>query len=245
MKKLWQSLHDRMNSTLVMTIIVALIGAGVGFFFPLQSSAVPARPAHTWQELMNGLKAVGLPLPMVGSIALWMLLYIYWEVAAHHAAAAVETESRPSRFIHVLLLNVAQLILFLPVYGLRARFIPNQLFLILIGFIIQLGFLIFALWARRSLGQNWSGAIATTVNQQLLQSGPYKFIRHPIYTGLLGMYLGTSFISGELHALVGFAIAALAYWRKIRLEEQHLHALFGSEYEEYCSTTWALIPGII
>jgi protein-S-isoprenylcysteine O-methyltransferase Ste14 len=174
-----------------------------------------------------------------------MLLYIYWEVAARRASPAVETESRPSRFIHVLLLNVAQLILFLPVYGLRVRFIPNQIFLILLGFSIQLGFLIFAIWARRSLGKNWSGAIATTVNQQLLQSGPYKFIRHPIYTGILGMYLGTAFISGEIHALVGLAIAALAYWRKIRLEEQHLHDLFGAVYEEYCNTTWALIPGVI
>src|ERR1044071_5211988 len=116
MKKLWHYLRTRMNPTLVLTIIGALVGAVVGFFLPLQSGT---QPVHSWQGLMNDLKTVGLPLPMVVSIALWMLLYIYWEVAARHAAAKVETESRPSRFIHVLSLNVAQLILFLPVYGLR------------------------------------------------------------------------------------------------------------------------------
>ena len=245
MKKLWYYIRDRMNPTLMMTIIGALIGAGVGVFLSMQNGSVTQQPVHSWQELINGLKTVGLPLPMVGSIGLWMFLYIYWEAAARRAAVTIEIESRPSRFTHVLLLNVAQLMLFLPVYGLRARFIPNLFVFTVLGFSIQLGFLLWAVWARRILGQNWSGAIATTINQQLLQSGPYKFIRHPIYTGLLGMYLGTAFISGEIHALIGFALAVLAYWRKIRLEEQHLHDLFGAEYEEYCSTTWALIPGIV
>src|SRR5215468_5375446 len=107
MKKLWHYLRNRMNPTLVMTIIGALVGAVIGFFLPSRSGA---QPAHSWQGLMNDLKTIRLPLPMVGSIALWMFLYIYWEVAARRAAAKVETESRPSRFIHVLLLNVAQLI---------------------------------------------------------------------------------------------------------------------------------------
>ena len=245
MKKLWRSIREKVGTNSIWMIIGGLIGAGIGIFFTKEYIPDTSQPVHTWRELAANLKLIGLPIPMVFSITLWMILYIYWEVAAKRAAATTETESRPSRLVHILLLNVAQLILFIPVPGLRARFIPNQISLIILGLSLQLGFLFWAIWARRSLGQNWSGAIATTVDQQLLRSGPYRFVRHPIYTGILGMYLSTALVSGEVHALVGLTLAVIAYWRKIRLEEQHLHALFGAAYKEYCSTTWALIPGII
>ena len=78
----------------------------------------------------------------------------------------------------------------------------------------------------------------------MIRFGPYRFVRHPIYTGLLGLYFGTMVVSGEMHALLGMALAAVAYWRKIRIEEAHLSQLFGPAYEEYRSATWALVPGL-
>jgi protein-S-isoprenylcysteine O-methyltransferase Ste14 len=80
------------------------------------------------------------------------------------------------------------------------------------------------------------------VEHQLIRSGPYSLLRHPIYTGLLTMYVGTAVVSGEWLALVGLAMAGFAYWRKIRLEEANLNMGFGAEYDAYRRDTWALVP---
>ena len=77
-----------------------------------------------------------------------------------------------------------------------------------------------------------------------MRTGPYRSVRHPIYSAILGMYLGSALVSGEAHALVGLALAMAAYWRKIRLEEQHLLSLFGPAYADYRRTTRSLIPGV-
>ena len=78
----------------------------------------------------------------------------------------------------------------------------------------------------------------------MIRSGPYRMLRHPIYTGLLTMYLGTVFVTGEWLALIGLAMALFAYWRKIRLEEANLNVAFGADYDAYCRDTWALVPGL-
>jgi protein-S-isoprenylcysteine O-methyltransferase Ste14 len=62
--------------------------------------------------------------------------------------------------------------------------------------------------------------------------------------GLLAMYVGGALITGEWLAVVGVAMAVLAYWRKIRLEEANLKVAFGAEYDSYRGDTWTLIPGL-
>ena len=62
---------------------------------------------------------------------------------------------------------------------------------------------------------------------------------------MLGMFLGTALVSGELHALLGLLVIGVAYWRKVRLEEQHLRGVFGEAYDEYRRKSWALIPGVL
>jgi protein-S-isoprenylcysteine O-methyltransferase Ste14 len=101
-----------------------------------------------------------------------------------------------------------------------------------------------AIWARRHLGRNWSGAVAVAVDHQLVRSGPYRVVRHPIYTAMLGMYAGTGLVSGELHALLALGVVMAAYGRKIPLEERTLGEVFGPAYEAYRRETWALIPGL-
>ena len=101
-----------------------------------------------------------------------------------------------------------------------------------------------AIWARRHLGRNWSGEITIKVDHQLVRSGPYKLLRHPIYTGLLAMYAGIAIVTGEWLGMVGFAMAVFAYWRKIRLEEMDLKVAFGADYEAYRCDTWSLVPGL-
>jgi protein-S-isoprenylcysteine O-methyltransferase Ste14 len=113
-----------------------------------------------------------------------------------------------------------------------------------VGLIIQGIGILLAVYARRHLGRNWSGEIAIKVDHKLVRTGPYRVVRHPIYTAVLTMYAGSAAVSGELHALLGLVLAAFAYGRKVRLEEAVLMQSFGTDYRDYRSATWALVPGL-
>jgi protein-S-isoprenylcysteine O-methyltransferase Ste14 len=113
------------------------------------------------------------------------------------------------------------------------------------GLCIQMVSGMVGVWARRHLGPNWSGEIATKTDHRLIQSGPYRFVRHPIYTAMLGMFLGSAIVSGQLHAALGLAMAAGAYWRKIRLEEVKLRQAFGPAYDAYRCETGSLVPRLL
>ncbi len=77
-----------------------------------------------------------------------------------------------------------------------------------------------------------------------MRSGPYRILRHPIYTAMIGMAAGTAIVSGTLHALLGMTLMIVAYARKIRMEESTLRTAFGVEYDQYRRVSWALVPGI-
>jgi len=182
--------------------------------------------------------------PLWASLAGWLLYSLYWEAAAKHAAPIARSESRRSRRLHVFLANTALILILAPVPGLRQRYLPSSPIVIGAGLTIQAMGLALAVWARRHLGRNWSGEIAIKVNHKLVRSGPYRLVRHPIYTALLGMYAGSAVVFGELHALLGLAMAAFAYGRKLRLEEANLMESFGADYRDYRGATWALLPGL-
>ena len=173
----------------------------------------------------------------------WMLFSAYWELAAKGAAAAQSSESKASRGFHVLLANLAVLLEIVPIRGL-GRFLPLTFLSMAAGLVVELLGLFLAIWARRALGRNWSGEISIKVEHQLIRSGPYQRLRHPIYTGLLAMYVGAAVANGTWLAIIGVAMAGFAYWRKIRLEEKNLDVAFGAEYEAYRRETWALVPGV-
>jgi len=173
----------------------------------------------------------------------WLVFSVYWEIAAKDEAATKSAESGSSRGIHVLLANLALALEFLPIRGL-GRFLPVSIPIMTAGLAVVAMGLFLTIWARRCLGRNWSGEISIKVDHQLIRSGPYKLLRHPIYTGLLTMYVGTAIVTGERLAMIGLAMAFFAYWRKIRLEEANLNVAFGSDYDAYRRETWALVPGL-
>ena len=190
------------------------------------------------------LRPTFAPSPLWISAALWLMFIVYWSYAALRAAPAKKSESRASRQLHANLLNLALVLLFLHVPGLRARWLPATSFVVQAGIGLHAGSVLLAVWARRHLGRNWSVEISEKVGHELVRSGPYRVVRHPIYTAMLGMYVGTALVSGELHALVAVAIVLGAYWRKIRLEEENLRLIFGNAFDEYRGKSWALIPGV-
>jgi protein-S-isoprenylcysteine O-methyltransferase Ste14 len=215
----------------------ALIGALVGALF--------ARPIiRPWLDKHPSAFSFATGWPMLASFVPWIAFTIYWEIAAKDSAPVLKAESHFSRGIHVVLANAALLFIFFPIRGLNQHFLPDLLVLKLGGIALELAGIALAIWARRILGRNWSGEITIKEDHQLVRGGPYGTIRHPIYTALLTMYLGTAIVSGQMHALIGLAIGTLAYLRKARMEETNLGNAFGEKYTAYREDTWALIPRV-
>ena len=192
----------------------ALIGALVGALF--------ARPViKPWIDQHGPGPAFSLVSgwPMLASFVPWVIFSIYWEIAAKNSAPAIKSESRFSRGIHVVLANAALLLMLVPVRGLNQRFLPDLLIIKLVGLAAGFAGVALAIWARRILGRNWSGEITIKADHELVRSGPYGVVRHPIYTALLAMYAGTAIVSGQTHALVGsrspsLPICAKLVWKK-------------------------------
>lgn len=177
------------------------------------------------------------------ALLLWFLFFLYWAIASRNSASTQSSESRHSTYFHQIVLNVALVLLFWPPPGLGGWFLPHRFhFLVAIGITIQAAFGLLGVWARRHLGRNWSAEVRIGEGHELVRTGPYRLLRHPIYTAMLGMFLGTAIASSQNHALVALAILILAYLRKTRLEEEILRRTFGPEYDTYRQQTWALVP---
>ena len=174
----------------------------------------------------------------------WIGFMQYWSAASRNSAEAKSSESTTSRRVHEVLLNAAYLLLFIPVPGLRQSFLPASAAWAPIGLAVQASAIALAVWARRHLGRNWSAKIEIKIDHELVRTGPYRLLRHPIYSAVIGMCVGTAIVSGELHALVGVALSLAAYARKIHMEEAKLREAFGPQYEDYRRKTWALIAGV-
>ncbi|HEV2327159.1 MAG TPA: isoprenylcysteine carboxylmethyltransferase family protein [Verrucomicrobiae bacterium] len=110
------------------------------------------------------------------------------------------------------------------------------------GAVVMLAGLGFAVWARIHLGRFWSGVITLKEGHRLIRSGPYQFVRNPIYTGILTGVAGTAVALGEVYGLVFLAIFFAVYSWKIHREQRLLAGEFGEEYTEYCRDVPALVP---
>jgi protein-S-isoprenylcysteine O-methyltransferase Ste14 len=222
-----------------------LVAAGVGAWFGAALVRAPGGSAHAALATVSAGMAGGFPWGMKASLALWVVLSAYWELAARGASMAQRSETPGSRMVHLVILGAGQLVLLMPVPGLRVRLLPVSTPLIAAGLAIEVAAVAFSIWARRALGRHWSGEITAKVGHELVRSGPYALVRHPIYTGMFALCIGTALVSGEVHALVGLALVVIAFARKIRMEENNLAQLFGPTWEEYRRTTRALVPGVI
>jgi protein-S-isoprenylcysteine O-methyltransferase Ste14 len=182
---------------------------------------------------------------LVPSLILWIVFFGYWAYASRNSAPTQRSESWGSTYLHQGALAVALLLLYLPIPGLNGWFIPERFqFAVVIGGIVQVLGLLLAVWARRHLGRNWAAEVRIGVDHELVRTGPYRWIRHPIYTAMLTMFLGTAIASSQYHALLGVAILFVAYIRKTRLEEEILSRTFPTDYDAYRRSTWRLVPPI-
>jgi protein-S-isoprenylcysteine O-methyltransferase Ste14 len=113
-----------------------------------------------------------------------------------------------------------------------------------IGIAILVAMTAFALWARGALGTMWSSITAVKEGHQLRTDGPYAIVRHPIYTGILGMLLGTAVIGGLGRWLVLVVVGVVVFEAKLHSEERLLSRTFGEEYDRYRRRVPQLVPGL-
>jgi len=180
----------------------------------------------------------------------WLAWLLYWAWSARGVKQATRVESVWSRFGKYWLPIIAAVVLLQPLEMfsdtvLGWRFVPPLLWIVWLGLLMVFAGLLFACWARAILGRNWSGVVQLKQDHELIEAGPYRHVRHPIYSGLLLAFLGSALMIGEWRALLAVAIIGVSFWRKLRLEERWLGEYFGDAYADYMRRVKALVPGVL
>jgi protein-S-isoprenylcysteine O-methyltransferase Ste14 len=95
------------------------------------------------------------------------------------------------------------------------------------------------------LGRNWSATVTVKQDHELIRTGPYAIVRHPIYTGVLFGFIGTALAVGQWRGVLAVVIVFVSFWRKLRIEERWMSETFGEQYRLYRAHTRALIPFLL
>jgi protein-S-isoprenylcysteine O-methyltransferase Ste14 len=179
-------------------------------------------------------------------LLMWAGWAAIWIVMARGVKLPAQSESAASRLSHVGPLLIAAYFLAAPVPQplplLNERFAPRVVWPAALGAALVFAGLAFSIWARFTIAENWSSDVQLKRDHELIVRGPYRWVRHPIYTGVLLMFVGTALAVGEWRAVVAVALAAGAFWRKLRLEEAVMRRQFGETYARYAARVPALIP---
>jgi protein-S-isoprenylcysteine O-methyltransferase Ste14 len=175
----------------------------------------------------------------------WYAFIIYWLISAARLKQTKREEEPSGRALHVLIMILAVDLMFwgnLAFGILNQRVIPSDLIVLCAGVALTWLGVAFAIWARHSIGENWSGRVTVKVDHQLIQSGPYSWVRHPIYSGLLVANFGAALFIGQWRCLAAMLIFLAEMSRKASKEEAVMLTEFGERYAEYRRRTGFLIP---
>ena len=174
----------------------------------------------------------------------WSAFLLLWLLLAGWGKPTAQAESVGSRLLHFVLTALVYILLFYPtpLPGLNRRFLPATPLLAGLGFALTALGLGFCVWARLQLGRNWSARVEVKRGHELIRRGPYRLVRHPIYSGLLLATLGTGLAVGRWCAPLALLLALLTFLYKIRREERFMLQTFGAGYEELRRQVKMLIP---
>jgi protein-S-isoprenylcysteine O-methyltransferase Ste14 len=183
----------------------------------------------------------------VALVACWGTVLVVWLAgaiynAAHAPRKRIRGESRPVMLIGASFLVCAIVLVF--GRGFAQDFVVDASWVRLLGLVVLVASTLFALWARFSLGTSWSVGAQVGGDRRLRTRGPYAVTRHPIYTGLLGMLVGTALVGGLGQWIVLVAAGLVVAEVKIHMEEQLLLAIFPEEYPRYRRQVPQLVPGL-
>jgi protein-S-isoprenylcysteine O-methyltransferase Ste14 len=181
-------------------------------------------------------------------LSVWIIVGLVWLAASASLKSVAREEPWGSRLFHILGITVAFFLLFdshLPIPVLNRPFVPDTPAVWWIGFALAVAGAAIAIWARLLLGANWSATVTVKQDHELMRTGPYAVVRHPIYSGFLLAMLGTAIAFGEVRGLFAFVIALIAWRAKSLIEERFMLDQFGEKYARYKREVKALIPFVL
>jgi protein-S-isoprenylcysteine O-methyltransferase Ste14 len=171
----------------------------------------------------------------------WVLFWSYWLISALGAKQTKRTVGRDR--IRLGGLTVIALVVMLRVLR-GGRLAVHSLALGVIGAALVATGITLAIWARVHLGRNWGMPMTERAEPELVTSGPYALVRHPIYTGLILGVFGTALVNNLTDLVVAVAVAAYFYY-SAKVEERNLAVTFPSTYPSYQAGTKMLIPFVL
>ncbi len=180
--------------------------------------------------------------------AMWVAFIAYWWIKARGAKPAERLEPPVSRALRVVYIAGAVALLSLPKVPIPyfdERLWSSTPAWFWGGVLVTAAGLSFAVWARQHLGGNWSQSVTVKENHQLVTSGPYGLVRHPIYTGFLLGFAGCALAIGEVRGLVAVALVLVVLVQKLLLEEKWMAEEFGDTYRSYRRRVRALVPFVV
>jgi protein-S-isoprenylcysteine O-methyltransferase Ste14 len=169
---------------------------------------------------------------------LWIVFGIYWIVSAFGAKSG----SRAGRLRPPGLIVIIAFVL-LRIFGAK-NLAVHSVILEVVGTILLVAGLGLAVWARIYLGRNWGMPMTQKDEPELVTSGPYHSIRHPIYSGLLLGILGTA-LATNIYWFIAFGVLGAYFVYSATVEERLLTASFPTTYPRYRETTKMLIPFVL
>lgn len=176
---------------------------------------------------------------------IWLAWIVYWFGSALRVPRTVRREPIGQRMSTIVIMVLAAVMLGLldqRFAVLVQRFVPDSDWVRWAGLVITVGGLAFTVWARIHLGKFWSARVGLKENHELIQSGPYAWVRHPIYTGILTAVVGSALVAGEYRALVAVVLVWVGLTMKAQREEKLLSDQFGEMYAQYRQRTGGLVP---
>jgi protein-S-isoprenylcysteine O-methyltransferase Ste14 len=176
----------------------------------------------------------------------WIAWVAYWVVMAFSTKRTIERGGFISyRLVALILVVVLVCVGRLLHVPSHSRLWQTTLALGIVTDCIVVAGAAFTVWARITLGRNWSAEVTFKQDHELIESGPYALARHPIYTGLIVMALGTAINYGRAIGFALFFSICGAVWWKAREEERMMSRHFPSAYGEYKMRVRAIIPFVL
>ena len=175
----------------------------------------------------------------------WIVFLVYWRIKAARTKTTQRVESPASGILRLFALLIVIILLSttrIPLPWLYRQLWPSGLWSFWIGAAVTVAGLLFAVWARRHLASNWSSSVTIKQGHELITTGPYAVVRHPIYTGILTGFLGTAIALSQVRGFIGLVVVFVMFWAKLRKEEEWMRSQFGETYATYVRQTAALVP---
>jgi protein-S-isoprenylcysteine O-methyltransferase Ste14 len=173
----------------------------------------------------------------------WLVWASYWILARRFVKTTKSTEGAGLGMLHVIPLAVGIYLIF---HGSASGVLWWPLYvsplLQWVGVAMTVFGLLFAVWSRLHLGRNWSAMVTLKEGHELVRSGPYRFVRHPLYTGFLTALVASAVVAETGDAFIGVAIIIVAYLVKMGREEKVLTLEFGEKYRTYTHDVARLVP---